>query len=796
MNHMEGKGTADTNLPWLWVIEYLASCERMNLQLLLGVVESAPILQNDLGKNLRELISLSCLEQLCENAAINETTSDHPPDLDPAPMFELSRSSEDVLGNILLEGSVSDFRLTGEQLKSQVCQFIMLKRTTLPKSALQQLKDSIVRDTYPEAASLKLSGGVTWLTDDNRVLVGNVGHSDTCGCQPDRTDNDHNIETNGKLNTAEHHCLEQQLEEDSMGRTSTPSKRNITALDAENSSQNYQENQHIGDDFPIHSPSSKKLKQSIPDANKAERSNTIVIESDSYSGRDAGDKFDFAQDQIETSAEHRVVEECAENHDPQKGISDKLHRNKDGHAVQKSTVRIDYGTSLKPMDDSSTFQFQQRETIDEDVVCLRDQRQVEELSSDSDEYLNDDINISMKEEFLASHCASIGGSLESLEQMKQNICMKCNEGGQLLVCCSNSCPLVVHKYCVDSSNCLNEDGNFLCLFCRYSNAISEYLEAKKEATSARKDLPAFLCTLFQERGGQGFCANNVDDLQQQSEECTKRKEEHQINVDTRNQVKDYQLQSGGGFGQDSDQNTNSLIQEEEEAYEEDADGAQEIEANEKNTLQSNLPNTECHLDTSDRLQSDAKEKQANGKIRHCQTGGRFDEPEGQLKSNDQGNGSNLATKTTRISDQKTCEIGYQQAASSNGNNEPLEKPSGALHVYGNDTSEDDIEDSDADDENMISKYSINFSRQTNKTFLAGSKRKSSMDIGRRKDTEGSFHLYSWEGVEKSSNFSGKNIEWKGILEFVGAAPMCFLTPQDLQNKWLSISRNWNDLKIL
>lgn len=68
-----------------------------------GLVESAPVLRNELGENLRELISLRCLEQLYGPANINETTSDVPQDLDSGPMFELSRSCEDVLGDILQE---------------------------------------------------------------------------------------------------------------------------------------------------------------------------------------------------------------------------------------------------------------------------------------------------------------------------------------------------------------------------------------------------------------------------------------------------------------------------------------------------------------------------------------------------------------------------------------------------------------------------------------------------------------------------------------------------------------------
>jgi hypothetical protein len=100
-------------------------------------------------------------------------------------------------------------------------------------------------------------------------------------------------------------------------------------------------------------------------------------------------------------------------------------------------------------------------------------------SSDSDGCHKDHIDISMKKhEFLSSQCT--------------NLCVKCNEGGQLLVCNTSHCPLVVHEICLGSSPRFDNNGNFYCRFCAYSLAISEYLEAKKKSSLARKELTKFV----------------------------------------------------------------------------------------------------------------------------------------------------------------------------------------------------------------------------------------------------------------------------------------------------------------
>ena len=115
-----------------------------------------------------------------------------------------------------------------------------------------------------------------------------------------------------------------------------------------------------------------------------------------------------------------------------------------------------------------------------------------EMSSDSDEYHNEWIDVAKKKhDFLSSQST---GSHDSLidEWTQQNLCMKCNEGGSLLVCNTNNCQVVIHEKCGGSLSRFDDQGKFYCPFCAYSLAITEYLEAKKRSSLANKELAAFI----------------------------------------------------------------------------------------------------------------------------------------------------------------------------------------------------------------------------------------------------------------------------------------------------------------
>ncbi|KAL3533832.1 hypothetical protein ACH5RR_007353 [Cinchona calisaya] len=111
------------------------------------------------------------------------------------------------------------------------------------------------------------------------------------------------------------------------------------------------------------------------------------------------------------------------------------------------------------------------------------------MTSDSDEYHDERIDIaSKKDAFLSSQCTYSQDSFAT----QAKYCVKCNKDGQLLVCSSDTCQLVVHESCLSSAASFDGNGKFYCPFCSYSQAISNYMQAKKKASFARKDLATFI----------------------------------------------------------------------------------------------------------------------------------------------------------------------------------------------------------------------------------------------------------------------------------------------------------------
>lgn len=97
-----------------------------------------------------------------------------------------------------------------------------------------------------------------------------------------------------------------------------------------------------------------------------------------------------------------------------------------------------------------------------------------------------------KEAFLSSQCTLSQDFMSTVDFSEIFLCMKCSKGGQLLVCSSDACPFRVHESCLGSDAIFEESGAFFCPFCSYSHAISKYMEVKKKASIARKDLQVFL----------------------------------------------------------------------------------------------------------------------------------------------------------------------------------------------------------------------------------------------------------------------------------------------------------------
>ncbi|XP_055808926.1 uncharacterized protein LOC129877450 isoform X2 [Solanum dulcamara] len=490
------------------------------------LVKRTPEISDDLGRNAREMVSLRVLESLFvqKNSYANSVTSV------PGDKIELdpSRDCEDVLRCILLEVSASNLKTAmPDMLKWDVRSFIMKKRSLLPKCLLQQLKDAIVKSTNPFSTSLKESSGLE-LGNHSRYSVTadavdsdgfkqghEIGSVDTRRAAP--TENLDTL-TQGDKNG---------LQENQPGSTLLPVKRSFNAPTAYEIEVNKTKAIPENSSDPC-AKAAKKFKQDVvvpiqntlPDLISPQRDG---VPAESCGGSQSvvrkGNSEDEAHGTLKANgclkdgkAEHAAsrsvlcgIDSSIKNLLPQRMSTDKKFQNIGSSSNCCAEQGTSSGSSRRVIQqDSRTCgskgyldcnlpqDLQNGEPSNADKENI-EQNHESEFSGDTDEYHNESTDLaSQKNDFLNLQCSQGEGSLATVDCTELNLCVKCNEGGNLIVCRSDTCPLVVHESCLGSVPNFDYKGSFYCPFCAYSRAISEYLEGKKKVSLARKDLAAFI----------------------------------------------------------------------------------------------------------------------------------------------------------------------------------------------------------------------------------------------------------------------------------------------------------------
>ncbi|XP_059462339.1 uncharacterized protein LOC132191381 isoform X2 [Corylus avellana] len=746
---MDESSRYTSKLEWIWVIEALASFKEVDISILHDLIEIAPELPHNLGRNMREMLALRCLEGLFgpSNGITNASCSA------PASKvcFDFSKSCEDVLQHIVHETSPSDLRTAGpELLKWDVRPFIIHKRACMPKLALQQLKDSILDGSHPYTDCLKEKSGLAFT---NAILTESDPHD-------------------GNL---------------------LPSKRKKNALATENMVGDLHEHQNILNDCGDPYINAKKQKQSTSSSSQSIEENSVPVrgtellehlsESDIPVVHQEG--CNLAKDQIGTLEEGRVTGDvndeytasmrCGHSFDdelhciqseipdsattmhpdtcgdePHQNISVDEDKDDSEHCAERRTLTGSlppYGATMMGQDTSidkpcqknsidavrdgseqhaeprtssgplleKTRENESQCNFEHDVVLkaphaasldgaqqkIIDYEAEEDMdrcceagtSSDSDGYHKDHIDVSMKKhDFLSSQCTFSHDSLAGWTDT--NLCVKCNEGGQLLVCNTSHCPLVVHEICLGSSPRFDNSGNFYCPFCAYSLAISEYLEAKKKSSLARKELSKFV------RMG----------LEHQQKEVLERLHREKHNLSRQNEDEDPLVKS----------HENGYL-EERVSDQTDNDGGH---VNEVNNLyfrgsidheQQAEPSASC-----DNVPSSVREEEAtviNGTLnvltKEKEGEEKVIQPVSVLEGHHQQaadhecGGDNLSCRNTDVIpvNQRLVEEGIQQEVLEQQVADPTVEPVCALDIYAEDTSEDEKNKS------IISNYSIRVRRQ-------------------------------------------------------------------------------------
>ncbi|KAK3220904.1 hypothetical protein Dsin_014874 [Dipteronia sinensis] len=512
MDILGNSSSYDSSLPWLWIIEYLAAFKAIDTSILQELIDMVPESTDDLAKSTREMVALRCLEDLFDSS--DGLNKDNVSAMENKIMFDLSQSCEDVLQHILQEIPEADPK--PELSKWDVHPFIMHKRATMPKCALQKLKDTILEGTHPLAASLKESGGLMLVNECGRCRVDVAGHNvPTLRCDGIGTDSQ-SMAANGNLIplTGENGNGRDNLQNDNL----LPSKRDMNDKTTEDTIGHSNE---IQEDSDYHA-TAKKLKLDTICAGQSVEQISVPPHGSEFLERvvgvTEGEDCDFAnQSRDEVMAESQYLEEghddCVDSERPEQNgdvnngelqhsqmVVDKLPQDTSAdEPVDKVIVDDTDVTELRSSTGRPSIAAQRKDSANESKGEMEHLRE-EEVSSDNDEYHNERIDVDMKKShFLRSQSSLCNDTLAMADWTEQNLCVKCNKDGQLLFCNTSSCLLVVHKYCLGFSAEYDENGNFCCPFCAYSLATSEYLEAKKKASLAKKELAAFIHTGMEHR---------------------------------------------------------------------------------------------------------------------------------------------------------------------------------------------------------------------------------------------------------------------------------------------------------
>ncbi|TYJ18583.1 hypothetical protein E1A91_A09G133800v1 [Gossypium mustelinum] len=501
---------------WLWIIEYVSSFPQLDISIISGLIETAPILPEDLEENTSERVALRCLEELF--GPQNSHGSVAPVS---RAVLNPSASCDDVLDHILYhilqKVPLSDLKNAGpELLRWDGHSFIEHKRATLPKCALEQLKDVILLD--------------------DPYLDGNENGP------PSRSDdsNDENGNQEGNL------IPQIKKNEELLGRNPIPSKRSRDELVAGNSkgivSVNHGSMQcdlHLNakksklvakpactiqavaelpihlhdDDEQLEDESQRIMKVTEIGTNNlgkvsqiGEGNQDLCVASRTPGLIDAVGRVELLDNQMENVQNDNtdmmveqkhgdiicpnvVINESSpvENGAPVKESSGDVGGNIDQDFTSSSQNSISADGLQENVDLNG-------EKADMDHPC------VEQICEDEDEIFN----ISLKKNlFLSSQHMASQDPVQNADWTEQNSCVKCNQNGRLLVCTSSGCLLAVHESCLNCPARFDDKGHFLCPFCACSVSISNYLEAKNKIILARKKLVAFMGLmgkLIQEQG--------------------------------------------------------------------------------------------------------------------------------------------------------------------------------------------------------------------------------------------------------------------------------------------------------
>ncbi|XP_057812244.1 uncharacterized protein LOC131026390 [Salvia miltiorrhiza] len=98
-----------------------------------------------------------------------------------------------------------------------------------------------------------------------------------------------------------------------------------------------------------------------------------------------------------------------------------------------------------------------------------------------------------------------------MDWSENNWCIKCDKGGNVLLCSENGCPLAVHEGCLGCPARTDDAGRFYCPYCLYKQAVAESRKAREYALLRKKALLIFMDGSEKDTGENKACEDNGHD---------------------------------------------------------------------------------------------------------------------------------------------------------------------------------------------------------------------------------------------------------------------------------------------
>ncbi|XP_073139826.1 uncharacterized protein [Henckelia pumila] len=484
-----------SHLPWIWVMETLARSSQVDVSLLLDLLEKTQELSDDLSRNTREFVSLRILENVVfkeASASPISSTSFSKINLNP------SERCEDVLRKILLQTSASNLLSSGpDTLKWNLESFVVQKRASLTKFALQQLKVSILKGSHPVVASLKKHSGLPVGDPPEHEVSSDDGN---CGVAPTHEGSDAhtqfgaaNVLLNSPALPHENGLLHKNLPTEHL----LPAKRNGSGTFKHAGGKFCDEEMTMENGCEASLKGAKKYKhdESTGIRHYSKGQSCLSEKKDCVGDSCNPEKIDYVgcmgKNELSTDIECAPPKGLVGHNDVLLGVPN----DKAGEEQERCSINEVEGENkgILELKKANQDMYTEEQTNNLSVSNRGAPREDFDTFCDSGDSEGRTDHTIRRNALLSSQCTYSQDSFATTDWREVNLCVKCNKGEKLLACSYSSCPFVVHMHCLGSAMNSDTMKSFYCPSCAYSRAIKQYEEAKEKTSSALKDLRVFYC---------------------------------------------------------------------------------------------------------------------------------------------------------------------------------------------------------------------------------------------------------------------------------------------------------------